>query len=116
MYSAFNQHSWPGNVRELENVLERALVLDSDGRIGLDDLPDRFRTERTPIGRLRMELPDEGVPLEEVERELIRAALEKHNWNQTRAAAYLDLTRSTLIYRMQKFGLEPPGTDGHDGR
>lgn len=116
VYSAFNQHSWPGNVRELENVLERALVLDSDGRIGLDDLPDRFRTERTPIGRLRMELPDEGVPLEEVERELIRAALEKHHWNQTRAAAYLDLTRSTLIYRMQKFGLEPPGTDGHDGR
>lgn len=111
VYSAFNQHSWPGNVRELENVLERALVLDSDGRIGLDDLPDRFRTERTPIGRLRMELPDEGVPLEEVERELIRAALEKHNWNQTRAAAYLDLTRSTLIYRMQKFALEPPRTD-----
>jgi len=51
-------------------------------------------------------LPDEGISLEGVERELLLAALEKHNWNQTRAAAYLDITRSTLLYRMQKFGLE----------
>jgi len=108
VYSAFSAYAWPGNVRELENVLERALVLDTDGQLGTDDLPDRLRSQQTPIGRLRMELPDEGVSLEEVERELIRAALEKHNWNQTRAAAYLDITRSTLIYRMQKFGLEPP--------
>ncbi len=109
VHSAFSLYGWPGNVRELENVIERALVLDTDGRIGLDDLPDRFGdTRATPIGRLRLELPDEGLPLEEVERELIRAALEKHNWNQTRTAAYLDVTRSTLIYRIQKFGLEPP--------
>jgi two-component system NtrC family response regulator len=53
-------------------------------------------------------LPDEGLPLEEVERDLIKAALEKHGWNQTKAAAYLDVTRSTLIYRMQKFGLDAP--------
>jgi len=112
VYAAFSRYTWPGNVRELENVIERALVLDTDGHLALDDLPERFRAERSPIGRLRMELPDEGVPLEEVERELIRAALEKHDWNQTRAAAYLDITRSTLIYRMQKFGLQPPETPG----
>jgi DNA-binding NtrC family response regulator len=111
VFSTFSRYHWPGNVRELENALERALVLDADGVIGLDDLPDRFgREQQTPIGRLRMELPDEGVPLEQVERELILAALEKHGWNQTRAAAYLDITRSALIYRMQKFGIEPPGS------
>jgi two-component system NtrC family response regulator len=108
VYAAFSVHSWPGNVRELENVLERALVLDTDQRIGLDDLSERFRGQRSPIGRLRLELPDEGLPLEEVERDLIKAALEKHGWNQTKAAAYLDVTRSTLIYRMQKFGLDAP--------
>ena len=40
--------------------------------------------------------------------ELLLAALQKHKWNQTRAANYLRITRSTLLYRMQKFGLERP--------
>ncbi len=106
VYSAFNLYNWPGNIRELENVIERALVLDEDGRLGLDDLPDRLRAHDGRIGRLRVELPDEGISLEELERDLIVAALDKHNWNQTRAAAYLDITRSTLLYRMQKFGIE----------
>ena len=55
-----------------------------------------------------MELPDDGVSLEQVEKDLLIAALQKHDWNQTRAATYLKITRSTLIYRMQKFGLERP--------
>ncbi len=116
VYSSFNLCPWPGNIRELENVIERALVLDRDGILGLDDLPDRLRApgREGRLGRLRIELPDEGISLDEVERDLIVAALEKHAWNQTRAAAYLDITRSTLLYRMQKFGLErekPPARD-----
>ena len=108
VYAAFNRHAWPGNIRELENVIERALVLDRDGRIGIDDLSGRLRTADQHVGTLRMELPDEGISLEEVEKELLLAALQKHNWNQTRAAHYLKITRSTLLYRMQKFGLERP--------
>jgi two-component system NtrC family response regulator len=108
VYSAFNLYAWPGNIRELENVVERALVLDRDGAIGLDDLPDRLRAREHGLGRLRIELPDEGLSLETVERDLLSAALEKHGWNQTKAAAYLDITRSALLYRMQKFGLEKP--------
>ena len=106
VYSAFNLYSWPGNIRELENVIERALVLDKDGTIGLDDLPDRLRTREHRVANLRMELPDEGISLEDVERELLLAALEKHNWNQTRAAVFLNITRSTLVNRMEKFGLQ----------
>lgn len=106
VHSAFNLYPWPGNIRELENVIERALVLDKDGVLGLDDLPERLRTREPRVANLRMELPDEGISLEDVERELILASLHKHNWNQTRAAAFLNITRSTLLYRMEKFGLE----------
>ncbi len=112
--SAFSLYAWPGNIRELENVVERALVLDRDGVIGLDDVPDRIRAGGPGLGRLRIQLPDEGLSLEGVERDLLKAALEKLDWNQTRAAAYLDITRSALLYRMQKFGLERPKSDADE--
>jgi DNA-binding NtrC family response regulator len=107
--SAFNLYPWPGNIRELENVVQRALVLDRDNVIGLDDLPDRLCAPGMRLAKLRMELPDNGLSLEDVERELLIAALVKHDWNQTRAATYLNISRSALIYRMQKFHLERPG-------
>jgi DNA-binding NtrC family response regulator len=111
VYAAFNVHHWPGNIRELENVIERAIVLDKDGAIGLDDLPDRLRQRQQRLGGVRMELPDEGISLEQVERDLIVAALDKHDWNQTRASAYLGISRSTLLYRMEKFGLRRPAPE-----
>ena len=105
VHAATRAYPWPGNIRELENVIERAMVLDKDGELDLDDLPERLRQVQGHVGRLRLELPDDGISLEEVERDLLVAALEKHGWNQTRAAAYLAITRSTLLYRMQKFNL-----------
>jgi two-component system NtrC family response regulator len=109
VYSALNIHAWPGNIRELENVIERALVLDRDGVLGIDDLPERFHGQTQHCGNVRFELPDESISLDAVECDLIRAALQKHDWNQTRAAAYLGVTRSTLIYRMQKHALAQGG-------
>lgn len=108
VFSVLSVYAWPGNVRELENAIERALVLDRDGTIGLDDLPERIVSQERRFGNVRIELPDEGLALESVERDLIAAALERHDWNQTRAAAYLDITRSALLYRMEKHRIERP--------
>jgi two-component system NtrC family response regulator len=54
------------------------------------------------------QLPDQDFQWEEVERDILLAALERHGWNQSRAARYLGMTRNTLIYRMQKFQLREP--------
>ena len=101
----FSAYSWPGNVRELENVTERIVVLARGQVITMEDLPDFLRRERTATDELHFDLPPQGISLEQVEKELIVRALEKFHWNQTHAAQYLDISRKTLIYRMEKFGL-----------
>jgi two-component system NtrC family response regulator len=100
-------YRWPGNIRELENVIERMLVLSNGDRITEEDLPEALQQEvgAPANGRLLLELPDEGVSLEAIERELLLRALEKASGNQTQAARYLDISRRTFIYRMEKHGL-----------
>jgi two-component system response regulator AtoC len=102
----FSTYRWPGNIRELENVLERLVVLTEGDAIVYDDLPDFLRVERSELDGIRLDLPEQGISLEAVEKELIVKALKKFNGNQTHAARYLDLSRRTLIYRMEKFGLQ----------
>lgn len=101
----FSAYRWPGNIRELENVIERLVVLTRGDEITLNDLPDFLRRERPSLDALHLDLPEEGISLEAVERELILRALKKFDWNQTQAAKYLDLSRKTLIYRMEKYGI-----------
>ncbi len=61
--------------------------------------------EERAEGQTGFRLPPEGVRLEELERDLIRQALERHEGNRSQAARDLGLTRNTLLYRMQKHGL-----------
>ena len=103
----FCAYRWPGNVRELENLIERLVVLAPTEEIDVNDLPEVLRRQRPPLETLQMELPAHGISLETVEKEIILQALKKFGWNQTHAARYLDLSRKTLIYRMEKFGLRP---------
>jgi DNA-binding NtrC family response regulator len=98
-------YGWPGNVRQLENVLERLLVLSATEIITEDDLPEELSNPATLAASHRTDLPEEGVSLEAVERDLITRALEKYHGNQTHAARYLDISRRTLIYRMEKHGI-----------
>ncbi|MCL5742363.1 MAG: sigma-54 dependent transcriptional regulator [Acidobacteria bacterium] len=102
----FTGYDWPGNVRELENVIERLVVLTAANEIALDDLPEYLRREQIAVDELRLDLPQERCSLEGIEKELIVRALRKFSWNQTQAANYLDISRRTLIYRMEKYGLK----------
>jgi two-component system NtrC family response regulator len=99
-------YGWPGNVRELENSIERASVLKRGDTITPAELPDKLKKEKTSVENIILNLPDEGIALEDLEKSLIIKALEKHKGNQTRAAEYLGITRPTLIYRMEKYGIK----------
>jgi two-component system, NtrC family, response regulator AtoC len=96
-------YSWPGNVRELRNAVERAMLL-ADGE-WLEPAHFPFAvSRRTTAGAY--DLPDEGVSLEQVERNLVIQALTRTGWNHTKAAALLGLNRDQIRYRIEKFGLE----------
>jgi two-component system NtrC family response regulator len=101
----FSIYDWPGNVRQLENTVERLVLLANGDEVSLDDLPDFLRPTSAPKDRPAITLPDQGVSLEAFEKEVILEALKKFDGNQTRAARYLDMTRRTLAYRMEKHGL-----------
>jgi two-component system NtrC family response regulator len=68
-------------------------------------LPEEIRRVAAQPQSYWLELPDAGLSLEGVEKELILRALERFNGNQTQAAKYLDISRRTLIYRMEKYDL-----------
>ena len=96
---------WPGNVRELQNTIERATILSREQVIRPEDLPAEVRMG-APLSGEAIRLPAEGVALEKVERELIMQALERTGGNRTRAAELLGISRHTLLYRVEKYGLE----------
>jgi DNA-binding NtrC family response regulator len=100
-------YPWPGNVRELENVVERLIVFAKDASADENDLPDEMLRSQMSVGKALLGIPPEGLSMAELEKELIITALERNQWNQTRAAAFLQISRNVLVYRMQKYRLGP---------
>ena len=101
---ALTQYGWPGNVRELRNAVERAMLLTNHDVLEPADFP----ITASPAGPAALDLPAAGINLEEVERTLVRQALERTGWNQTRAAKLHGLNRDQIHYRIEKFKLEAP--------
>ncbi|MBZ0101938.1 MAG: sigma-54 dependent transcriptional regulator [Thermoanaerobaculia bacterium] len=103
---AMGRYAWAGNVRELRNVIERALVVERGARISEHSLRlDAGAAAAPEPGPEPAALPPGIVPLEEMERELVRRAMQAAGDNQTRAAELLDITRDQLRYRLKKFDM-----------
>jgi DNA-binding NtrC family response regulator len=102
-------HEWPGNVRELRNVIERAVLLGSGPVItGEDITPGRPVVATLEKDRKLVSLPQKGINLEHLEKDLVIQALERTAGNQTKAGELLGMTRDQIHYRMEKFGLLKP--------
>ncbi|HJV25285.1 MAG TPA: sigma-54 dependent transcriptional regulator [Aromatoleum sp.] len=105
------RHRWPGNVRELRNVLEQAVLLNTGPVIEASQLsltttavpPSPTMPDVMETSRPRADAP--AQTLEDIERRALLDALKRTGWNVSRAARLLGVSRDTLRYRIEKWGL-----------
>ena len=109
--AAVARYPWPGNVRELANTMERIVLFSDSDPVSVEQLglpsgnAGGGHVGVAPSGDVHIDFPDTGMSLEAVERALLVRALEKAGGNQSAAARLLGVSRDTLRYRMEKFGL-----------
>lgn len=102
--SGLRRYDWPGNVRQLEGYLLRSFVLAESDLIDLEDLPAEISDNSLAPTDFHVEIPEEGVSIEEVVKEYIRVALMQARGNQTKAAQLLGISRRMIQNRMMNYG------------
>lgn len=106
-------HTWPGNIRELENIIERAVILDTDGVLAKDDLPEIIAGAGTFITSAGLGEKVIGVfsslksALREPEKVHILSVLREVGWNKKKAADKLGVNRTTLYNKLRKYNITP---------
>nr|WP_321468610.1 sigma-54 dependent transcriptional regulator [uncultured Desulfobulbus sp.] len=102
------RYPWKGNIRELKNMVERVILME-DGPLILPEHLAFLATSSagaTQIGQLNIQIPPQGLNLDELTKQLIVQALELSGSNRTRAAQLLGISRPTLTYRIEKHGIK----------
>jgi len=102
---ALRDYHWPGNIRQLESVIERAVLMCATPEIGLRDIKSELRYLEGR-GVLDIDLPDEGINIEELEQELLKRAMQKANGVAAKAAKLLGMSYKTFWYRWEKLNLQ----------
>ncbi|MGC9997151.1 MAG: sigma-54 dependent transcriptional regulator [Terriglobia bacterium] len=112
---AIRNYYWPGNIRQLEWAMERAVVLGEADCVELRDLPPEVLQHAPALTAAPAQPSEEALrPIipegtwEEHEKAKILEALQRSNWNITRAAQLLGMTFRTLQYRLEKFAIKRP--------
>jgi DNA-binding NtrC family response regulator len=98
-------YAWPGNIRELRNLCERLCILLAGRIIEPENLPYEFSAVAPQVEGFKFTLPTLGLQLEDLEADLIHQALTRTNGNRSKSARLLGISRDTLLYRIQKYGL-----------
>jgi Nif-specific regulatory protein len=98
-------YRWPGNIRELQNVMDRAVLMADEGVLETKHLPREIAGAQPGAD----ETPGGGGGLRGYEKALIVKALQDSNWNQTKAAQALSISRDNLRYRIKKYKITKPG-------
>jgi len=96
------KYRWPGNVRQLESVIERAYIMCETDTIGSEYIPEEVKQESSRNITKHLEIPDEGLDIEEIEREIIRKALIKADGKISQAAKYLNMSYDKLWFKVKK--------------
>jgi transcriptional regulator with PAS, ATPase and Fis domain len=94
------KYSWPGNIRELQHAIERAIIMSDTDTLNPDDF---FFLSQKPENNAAVEA--DNFNLDDVEKNVIQRAVNKHNGNISKAAKELGLTRASLYRRLEKYGL-----------
>jgi DNA-binding NtrC family response regulator len=105
-------YNWPGNIRELENIIERAVILDTDGVITTEDLPEVIRNGNAysipGLGSKVIEaFSNLKHALQEPEKVHILQVLKEVGWNKKKAASKLGVNRTTLYNKLRKYNITP---------
>lgn len=104
--NAMCEYTYPGNVRELMNVVERIFITCPSGQVTLEDLPEELCSNKTSTRNgksVLAELPENGVKLQDLEKELIIKTLELTKGNKMAAAGLLGITRRLLYLRLSEY-------------
>jgi two-component system NtrC family response regulator len=109
----FSQYDWPGNIRQLANCIVRVIVLAPGPELTVRDLPEFLQNVRPPNSLASdyshtPALRPGDQTLDEVDRQVIREAMERFDWNQTHAARHLGVTRKVLRRRLEQYGIRKP--------